>query len=420
MKDSWNKIIDLGVVGDLTNRENRRVRMLNVCALVLLGLLILYTIYNQILGRQKVALMEMLFAVISLLILVFNAKRKYLYAKIFFFLVVNGFIFILSIFVFPGRLLEYVYFLTAILLLIFFKRPVIIYTFYIVNILLFYTPQIAYNVYSEKVFSYTNPIIIFITFFVIMNYFIKEQDEYEKHIFLQNRRLLKLNEEKNQVIGIAAHDLKSPLKRIEGLISLIELSSDNLTEEQKGLIEKVSIVSKAQNKLILEILDLDKIENHNEQLILGKQNLTEVLMNVIEGFQNAASIKGIHIDTQFESKETAVRGEKKYLTSIFENILSNAIKFSPTQTTVLVSIKSINDKIRVETQDQGPGITEEDKKKLFGKFQRLSAQPTGGEISTGLGLAITKKYVEAMDAAIWCESVYGKGTSFIIEFNKAN
>jgi signal transduction histidine kinase len=71
--------------------------------------------------------------------------------------------------------------------------------------------------------------------------------------------------------------------------------------------------------------------------------------------------------------------------------------------------------VRVEVQDEGPGLTEDDKKKLFGKFARLSAQPTAGENSTGLGLSIVKKLVELQNGNVWCESTYGEGATFIVE-----
>src|SRR5690606_24957799 len=72
--------------------------------------------------------------------------------------------------------------------------------------------------------------------------------------------------------------------------------------------------------------------------------------------------------------------------------------------------------VRVEIQDQGPGLSEADRQRLFQKFARLSAQPTGGEHSTGLGLSIVKKLVEAMNGRVWCESEQGRGATFIIEF----
>lgn len=417
MKEVFSKIINAGVDSDLPNKENRRVRMLNLFTLALFTLLIIYVISSLFLKRYDVLLLETGFAVITLIVIFFNSKGKYRWAKFSFFYLINGFVFVFTVFIFPGRMLEYIYFLNAQLLLIFFSRPLIIYLFYIGNMLLFYLPQVVFQVYPPEVFSYTNPIILFVTFFVVMNYFITEQEKYERHISLQNARLIKLNEEKNQLIGIAAHDLKSPLKRIEGLISLINMSSDNLTEEQKGLIKKISLVSKEQNELILEILDLNKIESQSTSIELKKGNVIKVLEEVIESYYLIADNKNIQMVTRYDSHDIYAKIEKYYLRQVFENILSNAIKFSPPDTIVEIAAQKTGKKVVISIKDQGPGITAEDMKKLFGKFQKLSAQPTGGEISTGLGLAITKKYVEAMNGSIRCESEYGHGAKFIVEFN---
>ena len=100
---------------------------------------------------------------------------------------------------------------------------------------------------------------------------------------------------------------------------------------------------------------------------------------------------------------------------VLDNIISNAVKYSPHGKNVFVRIKSDNDAVRVEVQDEGEGISPDDMKKLFGKFARLSARPTGGEHSTGLGLSIVKKMVEAMNGRVWCESELGKGATFIVE-----
>ncbi|MCG8320074.1 MAG: HAMP domain-containing histidine kinase [Cytophagales bacterium] len=419
MKEVFSKIINAGVDSELPNKENRRVRMLNLFTLALFTLLIVYVISNLFLKRYDVLLLETGFAVITLIVIFFNSKGKYRWAKFSFFYLINGFVFVFTVFIFPGRMLEYIYFLNAQLLLIFFSRPLIIYLFYIGNMLLFYLPQVVFQVYPPEVFSYTNPIILFVTFFVVMNYFIIEQEKYERHISLQNARLIKLNEEKNQLIGIAAHDLKSPLKRIEGLISLINMSSDNLTEEQKGLIKKISLVSKEQNELILEILDLNKIESQSTSIELKKGNVIKVLEEVIESYYLIADNKNIRMVTRYDSHDIYAKIERYYLRQVFENILSNAIKFSPPDTIVEIAAQKTGKKVVISIKDQGPGITAEDMKKLFGKFQKLSAQPTGGEISTGLGLAITKKYVEAMNGSIRCESEYGHGAKFIVEFNRS-
>jgi signal transduction histidine kinase len=101
------------------------------------------------------------------------------------------------------------------------------------------------------------------------------------------------------------------------------------------------------------------------------------------------------------------------------------VKYSPQWKPVWVRVLHRKDDdgvrvVRVEVQDEGPGLTEEDKKKLFGKFARLSAQPTGGENSTGLGLSIVKKLVELQHGRVWCESTLGLGTTFIVELLAAD
>jgi signal transduction histidine kinase len=142
-----------------------------------------------------------------------------------------------------------------------------------------------------------------------------------------------------------------------------------------------------------------------------------------------------------EAPSHLVLVDETAIVQVFDNILSNAVKYSPHGKNVFVRIRhsslvvghSPNDSrtapmtnapmtnnfIRVEVQDEGEGISPDDMTKLFGKFARLSARPTGGEHSTGLGLSIVKKMVEAMNGRVWCESELGKGATFIVELPKS-
>ena len=95
--------------------------------------------------------------------------------------------------------------------------------------------------------------------------------------------------------------------------------------------------------------------------------------------------------------------------------MSNAVKYSPPGKNIHVRLKKLPEVIRCEVQDEGPGLSAEDQKKLFGKFARLSAKPTGGEHATGLGLSIVKKLVEAMNGQVWCESEPGEGAKFVVQ-----
>src|SRR6185503_1684557 len=101
---------------------------------------------------------------------------------------------------------------------------------------------------------------------------------------------------------------------------------------------------------------------------------------------------------------------------VLENLVSNAVKYSPPGKNIFVRLLHSVESVLYEVQDEGPGLSAEDQKKLFGKFARLGAKTTGGEHSTGLGLSIVKKMVEAMNGKVWCESELGSGATFIVEF----
>ena len=104
------------------------------------------------------------------------------------------------------------------------------------------------------------------------------------------------------------------------------------------------------------------------------------------------------------------------LQQVLDNLISNAIKYSPPNKCITIRLKQNAAQVSCEIQDEGPGLTVEDKQKLFGKFTRLSAQPTANEHSSGLGLFIVKKLVTHMQGQVWCESELGKGATFIVEF----
>jgi signal transduction histidine kinase len=172
---------------------------------------------------------------------------------------------------------------------------------------------------------------------------------------------------------------------------------------------------KRANLLIKEVLEASLYEQTDSQTYKAEIiTISQVVEQVIKDFKGLAESKNIQIVFNNPTIDWTVYADRQALTRILENLLSNAIKYSPADRQVIVEVKQQQENCHISVQDFGPGFTEDDKKKMFKKFQRLSAKPTAGEPSTGLGLAIVKKLTEQMKGTITCESVQGKGAKFIL------
>jgi signal transduction histidine kinase len=200
----------------------------------------------------------------------------------------------------------------------------------------------------------------------------------------------------------------------------MKLTGENFTGEQKQYVQYVSEEVARLNDMIAKILDMNAIEQHRINLKMEKVNVYQLLQETIHRVQPSIQIKQIIITLTPAPIEMYATLDWGYATQVLENLLSNAIKFSPVGKHIYLDLQEEADQIRISIRDEGPGFTTEDMSKLFGKFQRLSARPTAGETTTGLGLSIVKKYVEAMQGSISCESTKGNGANFILTFRKYN
>ena len=242
----------------------------------------------------------------------------------------------------------------------------------------------------------------------------KSLSDKNEQIQAQILELNALNMEKNEMIEIVAHDLKNPLTSAMSISGL--LGSEKASEDQR---EYVSLLKKSLNRmnsLVARILEIKVLESSSIKTNYSNVDLKQVTGQVISALKIQSDNKNIQIVTDLD--EVTASLDRSLIVQIIDNLLSNAIKFSNHNTSVHVTLKNVNRTIRLEIKDEGPGITEEDKPRLFQRFQKLQAQPTGGESSTGLGLSIVKKYVEAMKGKVWCESETGKGSRFIVEFEE--
>ncbi len=239
----------------------------------------------------------------------------------------------------------------------------------------------------------------------------------KEEISQKNEELVALNEEKNYLIGIVAHDLGNPLANIKLYAQLIKRTAEKLSEKHINQLNIIEDSTENMMDMISKILDVNAIEAHKIKMNMEEVNLSSILNATIDELREKAENKNLSIYLDTSSEEAKV--DKFYAKQTFDNLISNAIKFSEPGKRIHIVVKKKSDKVRVEIKDEGPGICADDMKKIFRKYQKLSAKPTGGERSTGLGLSIVKKYVELMQGKVWCESEPGSGSTFFIEFDKA-
>ncbi|GAB1446815.1 hypothetical protein MASR2M41_26280 [Flammeovirgaceae bacterium] len=229
----------------------------------------------------------------------------------------------------------------------------------------------------------------------------------------QNQQLHDLNVEKQQIIGVVSHDLKGPFNRIFALTHLMSFSGDNLTDEQKEYIGKIHQIAVDGLNMVRNLLDSRKIEEEILDLELESIDLEPLVSSFVKNYKTVAQRKKIEL-IFISSDNVKVVADRLYLSRILDNLVSNAIKFSEQGKRVTVTIENKQENALLSIRDEGPGISEEEQKKLYLKFQKLSAKPTGGESSTGLGLAIVKSLVETMGGSITCKSKLGEGAEFIV------
>ncbi|HMO59007.1 MAG TPA: ATP-binding protein [Roseiflexaceae bacterium] len=228
----------------------------------------------------------------------------------------------------------------------------------------------------------------------------------------QNEELQRLNRLRNTFLGMAAHDLRSPLSVIHMTTTILRHPKFAWPEaERQRMLGDVHRNAEYMLKLLNDLLDLTHIESGTFTLTPVRLDLDEALNDAVERHALLAAPKHIMVMRQGNTSGAALADPLR-LRQMLDNLISNAVKFSPSGTRVTLACNRSGQFWRITITDQGPGISTADQARLFQQFTRLSARPTGGEKSSGLGLAITRQLVEALDGQIGVESVLGAGATF--------
>ena len=238
----------------------------------------------------------------------------------------------------------------------------------------------------------------------------KELNVRNQELVHNNEELKRIHDEKNGLIHVLAHDLKSPLNNNKGLIKLIKMA-DNLSDQQKDFLNKLEKSNQQGVQLIEDLLQLYRMESQQKAEV-DEINIQAYFNELIKKHEDAAKLKSIKIEKEISEDTKRFSTDTDKLQRIMDNLISNALKFSYEDSTISIKAEQKGNQLQIEVKDQGMGILKEEQSKIFQKFQKMSNKPTAGESSSGLGLSIVKTLVEQLKGTIEFESKPGKGTSF--------
>jgi len=221
---------------------------------------------------------------------------------------------------------------------------------------------------------------------------------------------------KGELLAIASHDLKNPLASISGLAQImldLKKSEPGSPAQDIEFLQSIVEASSHMSEVVKGILATEGLEQQGLTINAESVDLSHLCRDLMRVNERVAEQKGIPL-TYSIAEGITVHGDPTRLREAFDNYVSNAIKYSPPGRKVTVTLAAVEGGGQIEfgVRDEGPGLTEDDKKKAFGKFKRLSAKPTGGELSTGLGLSIVKTIIELHQGTVGCDSEYGHGAYF--------
>lgn len=230
---------------------------------------------------------------------------------------------------------------------------------------------------------------------------------------VKNERLKQLDQHKNHMLGMAAHDIRNPLGIILGYAKFLQADAGPvLSVEQRAFLDAITQSSEFVLGLVEQLLDISTIESGKLVITRCPMDLVPLVTNHINLINVLAVRKNIRLTVDVPRDGVKLLADASKLEQVLSNLIGNAIKFSQPGTTITVRVSTSADCVEFSVQDEGPGIPREEINLLFRPFSTTSVRASNGERSTGLGLAIARRIVEGHRGEISVESEVGKGSIF--------
>lgn len=218
-----------------------------------------------------------------------------------------------------------------------------------------------------------------------------------------------IEKRKDDFLSIASHELKTPLTTIKGLVQILQrFSKDNSSERYASTLDKVALHVDRLNNLITDLLDTSKIQSGNIESHMEPFNLYKIVNGCIDNLMLADNSYRISIEGEID---VLVNADESQIVQVVNNLLSNAMKYSPTSQEITVKLSKVSDFVKVSVKDNGLGISHDDKLKIFDRFYRAGSTQKKYP-GMGIGLYVSKKIIDHHNGTLWVESELGKGSTF--------
>lgn len=213
-----------------------------------------------------------------------------------------------------------------------------------------------------------------------------------------------LKAEKASLLRVISHDIKSPFNQLFALIQLFELEGENLGERQKEYIDKMYHAVISGIEMIQNLQDFRSIDEHNLQVSVEKLDVANILNKLVTRYQIQARLNKVRIQHHQNKESIAIHTDEILILKVLEKILSNAIKYSGPGTMVEIEAEETGSEILLRIKDEGPGLTRDELSFIYEPFRSLSAKPTTGGGTTGLGMFIARQIAEVIGAHLTVKS----------------
>ena len=228
-----------------------------------------------------------------------------------------------------------------------------------------------------------------------------------------NQKLRELDRLKSQFLSVATHELRTPLSILLGYNSMLEESlQDRLSEEERGTLEESSAACKRLIRLVNSMLDISQIESGKMRMHFGQDDLRPVVNGVVTLFQQEAGRRGVRLHFELPARLPRLRMDGERIQQVLINLVGNALKFTPRDGDVIITVRQRAQAVEVSVRDTGVGIAAEDHSRIFDEFAQLRHADGHKHEGSGLGLAIARRIVEAHDGVLSVASRPGQGSTF--------